>query len=281
MPASAIKLMRIKHWSKNAGVLFALFFAGRFYFCEIALAFAGVAVFCLISSAVYILNDIMDAPADRLHSIKKNRPIASGALSVRFGCIQLAALLAVALSINFWLFDGPGAILPLVYLLLNVGYSIKFKHVPILDVMIIAGGFLIRMYYGAFIIDVPISGWLYLTTLSMALYMSLGKRRNELLRYTGDAAEVRKVLGFYNAGFLDKNMHIFLTATIVFYALWAAYMSGAFILSVPVVIFIAMRYSLLAETSEFADPVDILLGDKLLLGLLFIYGIGMGFLIVF
>jgi hypothetical protein len=142
-------------------------------------------------------------------------------------------------------------------------------------VLILSSGFMLRMFYGALIIDAYISNWLYLTVLSMSLYMSFGKRRNELIKFGDEAGKVRKVLAYYNTGFLDKNMLVFLTLTNVFYALWAVHMSEAegplFIWTTPVVIIICMRYSFLTETSQFADPVDILFNDRVIFALLVLY----------
>ena len=276
-PMSLIKLIRPKHWLKNVFVALALVFSRRFFPYEITMTLLGFLSFSLIASAVYIFNDLMDAPQDRLHKVKKNRPIASGAVTPLCAYILLAVLGVAAFAIDFIFFRSPWSLLLLAsYFALNCGYSLKWKHVPILDVTILSSGFMLRMFYGALIIDSPISDWLYLTVLSMSFFMSLGKRRNEILKFGENAGKVRKVLQFYSAGFLDKNMYVCLSLTNVFYALWAIHMSETegplFIWTAPIVLIICMRYSLLTEKSEFADPVDILLHDKALLGMILCYG---------
>jgi 4-hydroxybenzoate polyprenyltransferase len=286
-PRDVIKLMRPKHWVKNAFVGLALFFSGRFDWESIALVLAGVAAFSAISSAVYIFNDICDAPGDRLHEVKKMRPIASGAVSVKFGVVLALLLLLAAVAADVLIF-GKWQTLALLlgYAALNVFYSIKGKHVPILDVVILSGGFMIRMFYGALLLDSFITNWLYLTMLSVSLYMSLAKRRNELNKYGEEAGSVRKVLASYNANFLDKNMYVFLTLTVLFYALWTMHMyelggrAAYAIWTTPLVIVIIMRYSLLTETRKFADPVDMLFNDRALLGMLLFYGAAIAILII-
>ena len=269
---SLIKLMRPRHWLKNVFVALALVFSRSFFPHEITMTLLGILAFSLTASAVYIFNDLMDAPQDRLHKIKKNRPIASGAVTLFSAYVLLAILGISAAAIDFIAFRSPWTLLLLVaYFALNCGYSLKWKHVPILDVTILSSGFMLRMFYGGLIIGEYISDWLYLTVLSMSFFMSLGKRRNEILKFGENAGKVRKVLEFYSAGFLDKNMYVCLSLTNVFYALWAIHMGGLFIWTAPLVLIICMRYSLLAERSEFADPVDILLHDRGILGLVLGY----------
>ncbi|MCL2203762.1 MAG: UbiA prenyltransferase family protein [Defluviitaleaceae bacterium] len=283
---NGIKLMRPTHWLKNAMVGLALFFGGRFDWESILLVLAGMAAFSALSSAVYIFNDICDAPGDALHEVKKMRPIASGAVSVWVGAVLSVVLFLAAVLVDILFFARWQTLALLVgYAGLNIFYSIKGKHVPLLDVLILSGGFMIRMFYGALLLDISISNWLYLTTLSISLYMALGKRRNELKKYGEEAGSVRKVLASYNAGFLDKNMYVFLTLTVLFYALWTMHMydlggHGAYaIWTTPLVIVIIMRYSLLTETRIFADPVEILLKDKPLLLMAVAYAVIMGIIV--
>ena len=281
------RLMRPAHWLKNAFVGLALFFAGQFDLPSILLVLVGMAAFSAISSAVYIINDICDAPGDRLHERKKMRPIASGAVSVPLGWGVAFLLIIISVVIDFIFFNKwQTLILLLGYLFINILYSLKGKNIPILDVLILSGGFMLRMFYGALLLDSFITNWLYLTVLSISLYMALGKRRNELNKYGEDAGNVRKVLSSYTTNFLDKNMYVFLTLSILFYALWTMHMydqggRGAYaIWTTPLVIVICMRYSLITETRQFADPVEILLNDKTLIGLIIFYGLIMGAIII-
>lgn len=160
-----------------------------------------------------------------------------------------------------------------IYFILNIGYSIKFKHVPIVDIAILCSGFLIRVIYGGCCIGVTVSSWLYLTVMSMAFYLVLGKRRNEALRLN---SKTRDVLNYYNKEFLDKFMYLSLGLAIVFYSLWTT--SNNFcryeyllIWTVPLVILICMKYCMIIEGNSDGDPVEVVLGDKVLFSLIACY----------
>ena len=282
-----IRLMRPKHWLKNALVAFALIFGRRFAVADILTIVGGIVAFCLISSAVYILNDIFDVENDRKHEVKKNRPIAAGLVSLRFAWFLMALLVALSIALSIFTIFAISSyfmhfgtvILLIVYFILNLGYSAKLKNIPIVDVLILSSGFLIRIFYGAWMIGQPVSDWLYLTVLALSLYMGLGKRRNELVAFNELAGETRKVLNLYTKEFLDKNMLVCLTLTIVFYSFWTlGFDNNMLVWSVPLVLTIVMRYSLLTETKRFADPVDVLLNDKPLIILTLLY---MGLVAVF
>ena len=166
-----------------------------------------------------------------------------------------------------------------VYLGMNVAYSLGLKNVPLVDIAILAAGFLIRILYGACLTQIVISNWLYLTVMAMALYFALGKRRNELKRLGG---ETRAVLKAYPVSFLDKNMSMCLTLANVFYALWSmdantqqAYHSDFVIFTVPIVLLITLRYSMNVEGDSDGDPVEVLLHDKTLLLLCLVYAAAM------
>ena len=173
----------------------------------------------------------------------------------------------------------------MLYLVLNIGYSCGMKNIPLVDVAILTSGFLIRILYGAVVTKISISNWLYLTVITFALYLSLGKRRNELQRIGG--GETRKVLRFYNPEFLNRNMYMCLGLANAFYALWCMddrtmqhYGSSSLILTIPVVLFITMRYSMDIEGNSDGDPVEVLIHDKSLLILCASYLIAM-FLILY
>jgi len=150
------------------------------------------------------------------------------------------------------------------------------KNVPIMDIAILVSGFLIRVIYGGVICNIEVSNWLYLTVMAISFYMGLGKRRNEIIK---QGTESRKVLKFYNYEFLDKNMYMSLAITIVFYSLWCMDIGAVsnslinIIWTVPLVLIICMKYSLDIEGDSLGDPVDVILSDKLLLGLALIYGL--------
>ena len=162
------------------------------------------------------------------------------------------------------------------YLLLNLAYSFGLKNIPIVDITILVAGFLIRVLYGAFVTEITISNWLYLTVIALSFYFALGKRRNEL-KHISDG-ETRQVLKAYPTNFLDKNMGMCLTLANVFYALWSMdektksfYNNDYLIFTVPIVLLITMKYSLDIEGESDGDPVEVLLHDKVLLALCVLY----------
>lgn len=281
-----IRLLRPKHWIKNILVLAALTFSRNLFNpLLIHKALWGTVSFCLISSAIYVLNDIRDMESDRQHEIKCMRPIASGAISIPTALILLIVLFAGALVSNYLAvgFRSEPILWILLYFILNLMYSMGLKKVPLLDIAILVSGFLIRVLYGATLINQEVSSWLYLTVISMSFYLGLGKRRNELNKKGENASGVRGVLKYYTHNFLDKNMYMCLALTIVFYALWSvdpltiAHLSNnALIWTVPLVILICMKYSLNIEGGTYADPVDVLTGDKWLIILVMIYIVIMG-----
>ena len=174
-----IRLLRPKHYLKNVLVLLPLFFSGRFF--ERALlgaAAAGFAAFCLLSSFIYIINDVRDVESDRRHPTKCRRPIASGAVSVHAALTLAAALAAAVTAIGVLArFPAGGWGCMAVYLLVNLGYSFGLKNVPILDIALLVSGFLLRVLFGAAVTGIGISSWLYLTVVSVSFYLALGKRR--------------------------------------------------------------------------------------------------------
>lgn len=284
---SYLKLMRVHHYVKNGLVFAALACSGQlFHLQKLLCGAAGFLAFCMISSVVYILNDVRDAEKDRLHPAKRSRPIASGAVSVQrayaLACVLLlAAALCVAMTGRF-----AAALLLVLYLLLNIAYSVRLKHIPIVDVAILVSGFLIRIFYGALITDIVISNWLYLTVIVAAFYFALGKRRNELRLSQGN--QTRAVLSAYPPSFLEQSMNMCLTLATAFYALWtmdektsALYHSDRLVFTVPLVLLILLKYSLNIENESDGDPVEVLLRDRLLLALCFIYLSIMFFILYF
>ena len=271
-----IKLMRVKHYVKNFLIMLPLIFSGQLLNLSLLKKTVfGIISFCFISSVVYIINDIRDKKSDSLHPTKCNRPIANGSVSVRLAWILASVLLVLAAitgcfscGFNLWAWG-----FMTLYLSLNLLYSLGLKNVPIIDIAILVSGFLLRVLYGSIITEIEISKWLYLTVISMSFYLGLGKRRNEIV---GQAdGKTRKVLGLYNYNFLDKNMYMSLALTIVFYSLWsvdpitiARLGNGNLVWSVPLVILICMKYSLMVEGNSDGDPVEVIFKDKMLLGLI-------------
>lgn len=270
-----IKLMRVKHYIKNLIILLPLIFSRNFTKEHIFLAIIGLIVFSLISSFIYIINDIKDVEKDKLHEVKKHRPIASGTVSIKNAIIIGLLLLIIAITISVLYLNYWSLLLIAIYIIINIYYSLGGKNIPILDIIILTAGFVIRLYYGSLIFNIEISNWLYLTILFASLYLSLGKRRNEII----NSQNTRKVLKFYTKDFLDKNMYMCLTLMIVFYSLWCVdsttiiQISKYLIWTVPLIFIIFMKYNLNIEFNGHGDPVDVLYEDKVLLILTLLYGI--------
>lgn len=267
-----LKLLRLPHWIKNGLIFLPLIFGGGLTNGTLFLTtLAGALCFCCLASAIYVMNDLADAESDRLHEIKKFRPLAARTVSEKTAKALLALMLTLTAAGTVLLKNGAAAVLLAAYFLCNAAYSRGAKRIPILDIVLLVSGFLIRLFYGAVLIDEEVSPWLYMTVMTMACYLALGKRRNDLL-----AGENNGVLKFYTPAFLDKFMTVCQTLTIAFYALWAmspsVLHSASVIWTVPLVIVICMKYGLNIETRKYADPVDVLLNDKVLCALTALYG---------
>lgn len=264
-----IKLMRPKHYVKNLLVFVPLFFDLKLFISPLLMhSICGFIVFSLLSSVIYIINDINDIENDRQHEEKRHRQLASGAVTIKEAMILIWVLSVCIFALNKTILKGRGWRLLVLYFLLNLAYSAKLKQVPLLDIVILVSGFLIRLLYGASLTNIQVSFWLCMTVMAASFYFGLGKRRNELSRNGKDAEKIRGVLKFYSVEFLDKNMYMCMCMAIVYYALW----SGASetvekigtdlqIWTVPLVIVMAMKYSLDIECSEYADPVEVIMKD--------------------
>jgi len=277
------RLLRVHHWIKNILVFIPLFFSLSFFDASVVkTAVLGFLSFSLLSSIVYILNDIRDIEKDRLHSSKCHRPLASREISVFQAVVFLVILAAVLIVLLVMfricgnsLFSLKSVGLMLLYMALNIAYSLGLKNVPIVDVTILASGYVIRVLFGSLIIGVNISVWLYLFITLGAYYMGLGKRRNEI---SGNETITRAVMKFYSHNFLDKNMYMCQALCMVFYTLWSIdsvtverFHTSAFIYTVPLVLIIFLKYSLNIETGYDGDPTSVILGDKILLVLCVVY----------
>lgn len=278
-----LKLLRLKHSIKNILIFLPLFFCGKMLSTALfSRAILAAMAFTCACSFVYILNDLRDIEKDRKHPVKCKRPLASGAIPVKTGKQIGVIMLAGAYVILF------AAKMPLdtymwltVYTILNVLYSIKLKNVALVDIAILTSGFVIRIIYGSVVTGIAISDWMYLTIFSASLYMALGKRRNELR--TTEGGQTRAVLKKYNYAFLDKCMYVALTMALVFYSLWviSEYSGTLMILSVPIVIFICLLYSLIVEGDSQGDPVEVILSNPALVLLAVVWGILAGYCLYF
>lgn len=265
-------LMRPWHVLKNVLVLMPAFFGGRIM--SIGMPLLGFLSMSLASSAVYALNDVHDAPRDRLHPQKRSRPVASGEVSPAQAALLAALCFALSVALPLGFGAPPVSLWPLLlYVAANLAYSLLgFKDIPIVDVTIVALGFVLRVMYGGLLAGVEVSNWLLLTVMMASYYMALGKRRNEL-RDTKE--KTRAVLSRYTYEFLDRQMYLFLTLTVAFYSLWSvdARTAPHAVLTVPVVILLLMRYSLVVEGGSGGDPIEVILHDRMLLVLAALYAV--------
>lgn len=258
-----IRLIRPKQWVKNGFVLAPLIFTGEFLQVHAVLqALVATVLFCLASSATYILNDIRDVERDRRHPRKsKSRPIAAGAISIRSASMFLAFLYSV-LAVSWWI--APRVIEVIAaYLVLNVGYTYWLKHQPVLDIFTIAIGFVLRVMAGAVALDVPVSGWMFVTTLCLALYLAAVKRGQELSQ---SGTEGRKVLEQYSKPLVDRYAQMAATCALVFYSMFVMASKQELIVTVPLVLFGLFRYWYVVEVLQGGEsPTDALLTDLPLL----------------
>lgn len=279
--AALARLARPWHYVKNLLVFVPLFFSGQFFSAPQKVLCAALAwgSMSLLASTVYVINDLHDCERDRQHETKKNRPIASGSVSKRAAVIYAALLLALALGLHALVCCLSGGVtmataVLTAYLICNIGYSVfGLKNTPIIDVSIVALGFVLRMLYGSAATGIETSNWLLLTVLMGSYYMALGKRRNEL-RDSGEKS--RAVLRHYSEAFLSRGMTMFLTLTIAFYALWSVDVAHAYaVMSVPLAVLIALCYSLDIEGESDGDPIEVILHDKKLIALGLVYAVVM------
>lgn len=268
-----IQSLRPHQWIKSVFVLAPLVFSehlldGR-YLLRSGVAFV---LFCFMSSAVYLLNDIRDVESDRRHPDKRNRPVASGRLGLAAAATASIAITLLVLPPAFLLSVPFGCVL-LAYGLMNVAYSLYLKHIVILDVMIVASGYLFRAIAGALVISVEISSWLILCTVLLALFMGFVKRRQELILLEAGAAGHRRILDEYTPRFLDQMIAVVTAGALVSYALYT--MSPDVVLklgtphlnlTIPFVIYGLLRYLYLVYArNEGGNPSSTILGDPSLL----------------
>ena len=260
--------MRPRQWTKNIFVFAALVFDGKlFHLQDFLRTLIGMVLFCLVSSSVYIYNDLLDIEADRQHPVKKNRPIPSGKLPVPAAWVAGTCLCLLAIGLG-WFLAWQFALTLLFYFALMLLYSKWLKHVPILDVLILAAGFVLRVHSGTTLITVErFSPWLYVLMTLLALYLGFGKRRAELTLLSNDAMLHRKVLDGYTLPLLDQFITIVSGTTIVAYSLYTFFRPASpdnhsLMLTIPFVIYAIFRYLYLIQVRQIGgEPEEILLSD--------------------
>lgn len=263
-------LMRPRQWVKNAFVFAPLIFAGEFLNLEsiekVALA---ALIFCVASSATYILNDLSDIERDRRHPKKsQTRPLASGLVSVPQAITLLLVLYAVLLAT--WFVMPAVLYVVLGYLLLNLAYTLALKHQPVIDIFTIAIGFVLRVYAGAMALSVPVSSWMFVTTLCLALYLAAVKRGQEL---ASNGSESREVLQHYTPALLNRYAEMAATGALLFYSLFVITTRPTLVMTIPLVLYGLYRYWFIVESKDGGEsPTDALLGDWQLLLTVAIWG---------
>ena len=280
MLAALIKTMRIRQWTKNTLVFFALVFDQQLFHGEAFLrTAAGFGLFCLLSSAVYIFNDLSDKEADRKHPEKCLRPIPSGQLSVPMAWASGIFLVCLVLPLGYLLAPAFAAVL-LAYLVLILVYSRWLKHIPILDVLVISAGFVLRVHAGVSLIQIErFSPWLYVVTTLGALYLGFGKRRAELALLAADANTHRRVLDGYSVPLLDQYILIVSSTTVVAYSLYTFSAPNlpanhTMMLTIPFVLYGVFRYLYLLQSKHAGGaPEEVLLSDRPLQIVILLWGL--------
>lgn len=269
MLTALFKTMRPRQWTKNVFIFAALVFDKQLFVVDSFLrTLAGFALFCLISSCVYIFNDLADVEADRQHPEKKNRPIASGKLPVSVAWGAGIVFVIIALGLSYWL--APAFCLVVAaYFVLNLAYSLSLKHIAILDVLIISVGFVLRVGAGVTLIAVErFSPWLYIVMFLLSLFLGFGKRRAELALLAHGAGSHRKVLDGYTLPLLDQYIMIVSGTTIVAYSLYTFSAPNvpenhSMMLTIPFMVYAIFRYLYLIEVKHAGGtPEEVLLSDR-------------------
>jgi len=271
--AAVIKSARPYHWIKNLVVFAALIFAKEFADpTSIFLAVKGFVAFCLAASGIYYLNDIADLDKDRLHPVKSGRPIASGQIPLRTAWATAVILLLAGILVGMSV--GPAFLVYFgLYILLNIAYNLGLKNLVIIDVMIVALGFVLRAVAGAAAIDVPISSWLLVCTILLALFLGFAKRRYELVFLGDDAISHRQSLAHYSPYFLDQMISVVTASTVVAYTFYTLSPevqqklgSHYLVFTVPFVLYGVFRYLyLIHQKDEGGNPTKLLVTDAPLL----------------
>ena len=272
MARALFKTMRPRQWTKNGFVYAALVFDGKLFeptlFLRTTVAFV---CFCLISSATYLINDLVDIEKDRQHPTKRHRPLAAGTLPPWVAIATAILFVILCLPVAFWISTSFGAILT-GYLLLTLAYTFYLKHVVIVDLLVLAGGFVLRVAGGVAVIDVErFSPWLYVCMVLLALFIVMGKRRHELILLEGKASSHRTSLENYNLRFIDEMIALVTSAIVMAYSLYTFSapnlpLNHTMMLTIPFVLYGLFRYLYLIHVKgEGGAPEELLLRDRPLL----------------
>lgn len=269
----AVNSMRPTQWIKNLFIFAPLIFSLKFFdFFLLLKTVAAFLLFCILSGSLYILNDLFDREEDKLHPKKSKRPIASGTISKSEAISIFFALSIIGLFLAFWL-NKYFFIAALVYFVLQIAYSIKLKHVVIVDVFIITFGFVIRVVAGGLVIEVPISSWLLICTMLLALFLAMSKRRYEIVLLEDMASNHRPILKEYSPYLLDQMIAVVTASTLIAYCLYTIsaetvekFGTTNLVFTVPFVLYGIFRYLyLIHQKGKGGSPESLIIKDKPLL----------------
>ncbi len=280
VPLAFLQSLRPRQWAKNGFLLAALVFDRKLtYWPAVQRSLLGFVLFCFLSGAVYLLNDIVDREADQQHPKKRHRPIPSGRLPLPLAWAGALLLPLVTLPTAF-LMEREFGVIALLYYLIMLAYSFLLKHVPLIDVFTIAGGFVLRVAAGAALVHVErFSPWLYVVTVMLALFIGFGKRRAEIALLAHNAQSHRRVLEGYTLTFLDRLITITSTATVMAYSLYTFSapnlpQNHAMMLTIPFVLYGIFRYMYLVYVeNQGGAPEEALFQDRPLLATVLLWGL--------
>jgi 4-hydroxybenzoate polyprenyltransferase len=265
-----LKLVRPKDWAKNLFLFIPLFFAGEtFNLKKLELVFLGLIAFCCVASSIYIINDYRDREDDRNHPVKCKRPLASGSISGQRALILCLLLSILGFSLAWWIRDKFLFVLG-IYFLINLAYSLGLKAIPILDILILASGFVLRIKGGSVITHVPLSEWIIIMVFLLAIFMAIGKRRDDVLLKLSSGTDLRKSIKGYNLEFLNTLLALVSAVIIVAYFMYTMSSEvqarlGTYRLYYTCLFVIAgiMRYlQIIYVTADSGSPTKILYKDR-------------------
>lgn len=275
VPTAVLDLLRVRQWVKNAFVLAPLFFgANLFNELAIARAASALAVFCMLSSAVYIFNDWRDIAADRAHAKKRTRPLASGRIGVRTAFGLMLLLLAGGLGVALAMRPPPlFFVIIATYLVINIGYSLGLKHVSLIELFCVSSGFVLRLLAGGVALQIELSSWIIIATGSVSLFITVGKRRGDFLQEP-DIERNRRSMSGYNLWFLDAVLAAVAATTLVIYILFcvsdyavARFGPSVLLTSILVAMGLLRYMQLLFVMGDGDAPTDLLLRDGAMMGI--------------
>jgi 4-hydroxybenzoate polyprenyltransferase len=279
-PAALVRSMRPEQWTKNVVVFAALIFGRRLFDpAAVGLSLTAFLIFCALSSVVYLLNDVSDREADRQHPLKSRRPIASGELDVSAALMAAGVIGLAAMAAALWV-RLEFALIAAIYVAMFAAYSRWLKHIVILDVLTIAMGFVLRAAAGAVVISVPISHWLLVCTILLALFLGLSKRRHELTVFAGAATEHRRILEEYSPYLLDQMIGVVTASTLMAYIIYCTspetmekFSTDKLVLTTPFPIYGIFRYLYLVHQRGAGSPSEVLLTDRPLVICIALWGL--------